>query len=159
MYRTPSIGICVPLKLAIWGRNVWELSNKYSCDYVLWAFFGKYIRRILCHYFHGETEDGEETGFTISYFRNCRADIWYFFARNCTTRIVSQLTFLYKMLRLVIDPLGSVLWSCCLILLSQCLMWNCREVEHVSLDVNLENRLCFISNINRTCWQIQHECR
>lgn len=33
--------------------------------------WGGYVRRILCHYFHGEPEDGEEMGFTITYFRNC----------------------------------------------------------------------------------------
>ena len=82
---------------------MWELSNKYSCDPCVVGFFGKYVRRILCHYFHGETDDGEETGFTITYFRNCLSDICYLckilFALNYTRRIVSQLTLLCKMLR------------------------------------------------------------
>ena len=82
---------------------MWELSNKYSCDLYIVGSFGKYVRQILYHYFHGETEDGEETGFTISYFRNCRTYIRYFckilFALNFSRRIVSQLTLLCKMLR------------------------------------------------------------
>jgi len=103
MYRTPSIN-----RVSLWGW-LFEAESwgnkviKYSCDLYIVSFFGNNVRRILCLYFHGETEDGEETGFTISYFRNCRADVWCFckilYAWSCTARIVLQLTLLYKMLR------------------------------------------------------------